>query len=250
MVYDTEARMKLDTDGPISYATYDKFVNAKVELFPEKAHTKQFAKYVSTLSPFFGLDCATKGEKRIYEFLPPFQRQKTYPTFYELLVPNTETIVLFNSRFESGNLKKSVRVSAEEYNLYLEFDLNSRNYTQWYYFSTKNVRKGQRVKFNLINLMKIDSAYNEGMKPCVFSVKESENFGRSWFRGGEEIEYHKNENYSINVFTKAIDEVEGNEDIKRELYKRSKSLYTLSFTYEFLHDDDTCFFAHFFPYTF
>ena len=72
----------------------------------------------------------------------------------------------------------------------------------------------------------------------------------SWFRGGEEIEYHKNENYSINVFTKAIDEVEGNEDIKRELYKRSKSLYTLSFTYEFLHDDDTCFFAHFFPYTF
>ena len=89
------------------------------------------------------------------------------------------------------------------------------------------------MKVNLINLMKIDSAYNEGMKPCVFSVRENESTGRCWFRGGEEIEYHKNENYSINIITKGIDEIEGNEDMKREIYKRSKSLYTLSFTYVF-----------------
>ena len=129
VVYDIEARMILDKDGPIQYASYDQFVTAKMDMFPEKAYTKQFDKYVSTLAPFVGLESASKAEKRICEFLPPFKRQKEYPMFYELLVPNTATIVLFNSKFESGNLKKAVRIAGDEYNLYLEFDLNSRNYT-------------------------------------------------------------------------------------------------------------------------
>ena len=59
----------------------------------------------------------------------------------DLLIPNTENIIYFNSEFESGNLHQAVRIADFEYNLYLEFDKNSRNYTQWYYFSCRNVKK-------------------------------------------------------------------------------------------------------------
>ena len=46
-----------------------------------------------------------------------------------------------------------------------------------------------------------------------------------------------------------IDEVM-NDEFKKEMYKRSKTLYTLSFSYEFKYDNDVVFFAHFIPYTF
>jgi hypothetical protein len=59
----------------------------------------------------------------------------------DMLVPNTENVIFFNSEFESGNLDRAIRVSDFEYNLYLEFDKNSRNHTQWYYFSCRNVKK-------------------------------------------------------------------------------------------------------------
>lgn len=51
------------------------------------------------------------------------------------------------------------------------------------------------------------------------------------------------------IITKAIDEI-SNDDLKRELYKRMKTLYTLTFNYTFEHDNDIVFFAHFYPYTF
>ena len=59
----------------------------------------------------------------------------------DLLIPNTENIIYFNSEFESGNLYQAIRVSDFEYNLFLEFDKNSRNHTQWYYFACRNIKK-------------------------------------------------------------------------------------------------------------
>ena len=38
-----------------------------------------------------------------------------------------------------------------EYNLYLNFDFNTLNYTQWYFFSVRNIRKGKSL-FNFILL--------------------------------------------------------------------------------------------------
>ena len=51
------------------------------------------------------------------------------------------------------------------------------------------------------------------------------------------------------IYTKAIDQIE-DEDLRREFYLRRKSLFTLTFSYEFTTNHDTVFFAHFFPYTF
>ena len=88
-------------------------------------------------------DASNSLERKIYEYLPPFKSTKVHEKTKDLLVPNTENILFFNSEFESGNLDKAVRISDFEYNLYLEFDKNSRNYTQWYYFSCRNIKKGK-----------------------------------------------------------------------------------------------------------
>lgn len=88
-------------------------------------------------------------ERKIYEYLPPFNSTKVHVKTRDLLIPNTENVIHFNSEFESGNLQKAIRISDFEYNLYLEFDKNSRNYTQWYYFSCRNVKKGRFYVFTI-----------------------------------------------------------------------------------------------------
>lgn len=40
-----------------------------------------------------------------------------------------ESTIFFNSRFESGNLREVEKLSEFEYNLYLNFDFNTLNYT-------------------------------------------------------------------------------------------------------------------------
>ena len=63
-----------------------------------------------------------------------------------------------------------------EYDLILSPDVNTRGHTQWFYFSVSNTRRGVPVKFNVVNLVKGDSLYIDGMRPLVFS--ERANAGR------------------------------------------------------------------------
>jgi len=37
-------------------------------------------------------------------------------------------------------------VTENEYNLYLNFDFNTTNYTQWYFFSVRNIKKGMKYE--------------------------------------------------------------------------------------------------------
>ena len=67
---------------------------------------------------------------------------------------------MFESRFESGNLRRAVQVGEYEYDLILKYDHGTNNHTQWYYFAVGNTRKDVRYKFNIINLMKPESSYN------------------------------------------------------------------------------------------
>ncbi len=42
-------------------------------------------------------------------------------------------VLLFESRFESGNLKESIKIDRSEYELVLKPDHGTKNYTQWLY---------------------------------------------------------------------------------------------------------------------
>lgn len=77
-------------------------------------------------------------------------------------------------------------------------------------------------------MVKPDSLYNHGMKVLSYSVKGSDISNQGWKRVGKDITYTQNN------------------------YKRKGvgNYYTLSFTVTFDYDDDSVYFAHWFPYTY
>ena len=98
----------------------------------------------------------------------------------------------FSSQFESGNLKRAIRVYDTEYDLVLNADLATAFHTQWFYFRVENMVPGVAYKFNIINLEKATSLFNDGQRPVVFSEKEFTKSGTGWRRGGFNIAYLRN----------------------------------------------------------
>jgi hypothetical protein len=85
---------------------------------------------------------------------------------FKLKIPEEEMVVRFESRFENANLKKAIKVSDTEYNLWLNFDFNTKGHTQWFYFKIITMLPaGTTIQFRILNLMKPDSLYSSGMKP-------------------------------------------------------------------------------------
>ena len=103
---------------------------------------------------------------RYYENLKPYYKLKD--------IPDGDKTLLFESRFESANLRKVVKIHDFEYDLFLKNDYGTNGYTQWYYFRIQNTRKDKVYRFNLVNFMKPDSNYNHGMRPLIYSMKEAE----------------------------------------------------------------------------
>ena len=150
------------------------------------------------------------------------------PAFYTPRDSQDPTLV-FESRFESGNLELVSRVSDTEYNLLLQNDINSKGHTQWYFYKVQNTRPGVRYKFNIVNMVKPDSLFNHGMKTLVYSVRMNRERSVGWFRGGNDYCYYQN-------------------GLTRE--NSEKCHYTLSFTFQFPYKDDEVYFAYSYPYTY
>lgn len=150
--------------------------------------------------------------------------------FYKLASPDDVTL-LFESRFECGNLLRAVKVNDTEYQLWLRNDLYTNKHTQWYYFRVQNTRPAIKYKFTIMNLLKSGSLYNEGMRPLLYSELDAATKKIGWVRTGENIKYYKNA-------------------IRREDTTKDKYHYSLTWTCEFPNEDDTYYFAHCYPYTY
>ena len=75
-----------------------------------------------------------------------------------------QNVLIFDSRFENGNLRKVSKVNNVSYNLWLENDLNTKGHTQWFFFKViykdiKCDKKEHRIKFNILNLAKSHSLF-------------------------------------------------------------------------------------------
>jgi hypothetical protein len=147
------------------------------------------------------------------------------------LKSKTDDMLLFESRFESGNLQKAIQVGQYEYELWLRCDLYTQKHTQWFYFRLRNMKPGITYKFTIVNLLKPDSLYNHGMKLLMYSDKKAMQRNIGWHRVGHHIRYFKN-------------------SIKREDGKGDQFCYSLVWYCEFPYSDDTCYFAHCYPYTY
>ena len=162
-----------------------------------------------------------------------------------LRIPNDDEMkVRFESRFENANLKKAIKVSDTEYNLWLNFDHNTKGHTQWFYFKIMTqLPAGTKIDFSILNLMKPDSLYNYGMKPCIFSEKHKETTGEEWHRDGNNISYKKNDIIrNKHLIPNDVD--------KQTFKKMSRYFYTLSFSYTLKYDNDIVYFAHSYPYNY
>ncbi|NXV23638.1 CBPC2 carboxypeptidase, partial [Cepphus grylle] len=136
-----------------------------------------------------------------------------------------DTTLLFESRFESGNLQKAVKVGPYEYVLTLRPDLYTAKHTQWFYFRVQNTRRDPLYRFTIANLAKPKSLYGEGMRPLLYSQRDAQSCGIGWRRVGTDVRYYRGGG-------------------------AEPAAFRLSWTVRFPHDGDTCFFAHSYPYTY
>ena len=151
------------------------------------------------------------------------------PKFEPKLIPVFQKSDLsFESKFESGNLGLVLKKSEDEYDMFMQTDINTKGHTQWFYFKVQN-SSTKTVKFNILNFSKNDSLFNYGMEVCIHTEKHYHKTKTQWFRGGKDISYYPN-------------------NIKRN--SKGGTYYTLTFTYEFLYDLDTVSFAYCYPYTY
>ncbi|KAK3103578.1 hypothetical protein FSP39_020320 [Pinctada imbricata] len=142
-----------------------------------------------------------------------------------------DTTLIFESRFESGNLAKAIQVNDTDYELWLRYDLYTNKHTQWFYFRVANTRANKTYRFTIVNFMKPDSLYNCGMRPLLYSEKNAQQKKVGWIRGGSDIKYYKN-------------------NLRYSSSKSDRSFYSLTWTVEFQHNNDTVYFAHCYPYTY
>ncbi|XP_032434707.1 cytosolic carboxypeptidase 1 isoform X1 [Xiphophorus hellerii] len=151
-----------------------------------------------------------------------------------MIEENSESLK-FNSQFESGNLRKAIQVRKYEYDLVLNADINSNHYHQWFYFEVSGMRVGTAYRFNIINCEKSNSQFNYGMQPLMYSVQEAISGKPHWVRTGTDICYYKNHFARSSVATGG---------------QKGKSYYTLTFSVNFIHKEDVCYFAYHYPYTY
>ncbi|XP_073489632.1 cytosolic carboxypeptidase 1 [Aquarana catesbeiana] len=150
-------------------------------------------------------------------------------------IPDESDVLKFNSKFESGNLRKVIQIRKNEYDLILNSDINSNHYHQWFYFEVSGMKPGTAYRFNIINCEKSNSQFNYGMQPLMYSVQEALISRPWWVRVGTDICYYKNNFSRSSIATGG---------------QKGKSYYTLTFTVTFPHKDDVCYFAYHYPYTY
>lgn len=162
--------------------------------------------------------------------VPRSTKNKVVRPYYTLTDDNDKTLI-FESRFESGNLLAAFKISENQYQLVVQNDTNTNGYSQWFFFRVTGGKKGQIVYFNIINLMKEYSLFNKGMKLSIYSEKKTEIEKKGWHKGGTNIDYYRN---SLFKYVK----------------EQKRMLSSLSFSYEFEYNNDTVYFANTVPYTY
>lgn len=99
----------------------------------------------------------------------------------------------FESRFESGNLAKAIKITNMYYELYLRPDLYTERHSQWFYFRIQNTKDDVQYRFSIVNFNKPDSLYRYGLKILMYSEKEAQLNNVGWIRCGQNIAYFKND---------------------------------------------------------
>ena len=166
----------------------------------------------------------------------------------------------FESRFESGNLRRAIRIAENHYELIISPDINQRNaHYQWFYFEVSNNKAGIPYTFEIINCLKNTSMFSHGMQPVLFSVTEAQKGRPGWVRAGSSVCYYRNL-YVPRSDSEDSDPVvaekpkkkgkKDSTDANNNDFKETKSYFSTRFTIKFRHNADICYLAYHYPYTY
>ena len=195
-----------------------------------------------------------------------------------------EAKIIFDSKFESGNLRMAIKLNSEienEYDLIIRKDFNYEKNYSWFFFSIESDRETD-VKFNILNFIKKKIMFDEKEKIRILVYNKNDN----WTRNTYNIQYYQNnikifppgedkeksgsndEEKNINkIFNDNIKEDEKNNDIYKIFYKDkdkdkdkgekednpdTEFFFTLSFCYHVNKNNinTPIYFALCFPYTY
>ncbi|KAK6034584.1 zinc carboxypeptidase [Cooperia oncophora] len=152
--------------------------------------------------------------------------------------PDVDHLV-FESRFECGNLRRATQTGPNHYELILSPDINQRKeHYQWFYFEVSNIVNNVVYSFEVINCLKATSMYSKGMQPVMYSVRDALNGRGAWVRAGDSVCYYRN------LYT--VDD----DGEMEESRTRKRGFYSIRFNVTFRNKGDICYFAYHFPYTF
>ena len=133
LVYHVECAYALEQASPcLSKAQLEDFICDRVRLFPKNTRQleqqdelKEIELRKTALLEASAQDRLVLDSLSHYKERPSFRATRPPILLQEL---DTKDLI-FNSKFESGNLYKVMRISESEYNLYLAYDVNSAAYT-------------------------------------------------------------------------------------------------------------------------
>ncbi|KAH9579208.1 hypothetical protein MS3_00009443 [Schistosoma haematobium] len=198
----------------------------------------------------------------------------------------TPPCLVFESRFESGNLRQVRRIGPFHYELLLKPDLYTKRHVQWYFFRVQNILPGFIYTFLIVNFTKPTSLYSQGLQPLLYSKMNYQQNGKKWIRVGRNIKTTTTIIEKVQVFinnclrkifnTSRTDTVNNNllwgrtnklpfeEEIRKRYWKYTRNTmnlsnhlldtnseyYQLEWEMEFPYANDICYLAYSYPYTY
>jgi hypothetical protein len=79
-----------------------------------------------------------------------WESNKSVEPYYKPKNNDDDTLV-FESRFECGNLDMAIKVDSNNYKLVMQSDSNTKGNCQWFYFKVQNTKCNMIVHFEIVN---------------------------------------------------------------------------------------------------
>ena len=191
-----------------------------------------------------------------------------------------EAKIIFDSKFESGNLRMAIKLNSEienEYDLIIRKDYNCEKNYSWFFFSIESDRETD-IKFNILNFIKKKIMFDEKEKIRILVYNKND----KWTRNTSNVQYYQNnikiippwedkeksgsndeEKITENIFKDKFKEDEKNNELfklfdkdkdkgEKEDIPDTEFFFTLSFCYHVSKNNinTPIYFALCFPYTF
>ena len=182
--------------------------------------------------------------------------------------------IIFDSKFESGNLRMAIKLNSDidnEYDLIIRKDYNCEKNYSWFFFSIESDRETD-IKFNILNFIKKKIMFDEKEKIRILVYNEKD----KWTRNTYNVQYYENNikilaswedkekmgsNDEENIFSDKFKEDEKNNDMfklfdkdkgEKEDIPDTEFFFTLSFCYHVNKNNinTPIYFALCFPYTY